>query len=67
MKNNKKDNGAWEYALGMIKIDGLEPSREFLEYVEKEKKGEITDDDIIKLLDKKYKTENCFDARAFFI
>ena len=55
MKNNKKDNSAWEYALGMIKIDGLEPSREFLEYVEKEKKGEITDDDIIKLLDKKYK------------
>ena len=67
MKNNKKDNGAWEYALGMIKIDGLEPSREFLEYVEKEKKGEITTDDIIKLLDIKYKAENCFDARAFFI
>jgi len=55
MKQNKKDNGAWEYVLGMIKIAGLEPSREFLEYAEKEKKGEITTDDIIKLLDKKYK------------
>ena len=29
---------AWNYALGMIKVDGLEPSKEFLELVEKEKK-----------------------------
>ena len=35
MDNNK----AWEYALGMIKVDGLEPSKEYLELVEKEKKG----------------------------
>lgn len=27
MDNNK----AWEYALGMIKVDGLEPSKEYLE------------------------------------
>lgn len=50
----KKNNDAWAYALGMIKIDGLEPSPEFLEYVEMEKRGEITDDDIITLLDEKY-------------
>ena len=57
MINTKKNrnNGAWEYALGMIKIDGLEPSSEFLEYVEKEKKGEITDEDIIKMLNQKYR------------
>ncbi|MDR3289015.1 MAG: antitoxin VbhA family protein, partial [Peptococcaceae bacterium] len=46
---------AWDYALGIIKVDGLEPSEEFLELVEKEKKGEITDQDIKNHLDKKYK------------
>lgn len=50
MDNNK----AWEYALGMIKVDGLTPSKEYLELIEKEKKGEITTDDIRKVLDKKY-------------
>lgn len=46
---------AWDYALGIIKVDGLEPSKEFLELVEKEKRGEITDNDIKDVLDKKYK------------
>ncbi len=30
---------ARDYALGIIKVDGLEPSPEFLELVEKEKRG----------------------------
>lgn len=42
---------AWNYALGIIKVDGLEPSPEFLELVEKEKKGFITDNEIKKYLD----------------
>ncbi len=46
---------AWDYALGIIKVDGLEPSEEFLELVEKEKRGEITEQDILKHLDQKYK------------
>lgn len=46
---------AWDYALGIIKVDGLEPSKEFLELVEKEKRGEITEQDILKHLDQKYK------------
>ena len=46
---------AWDYALGMIRVDGLEPSKEFLELVEKEKRGEITDQDIKKHLDEKYR------------
>lgn len=32
---------AWNYALGIIKVDGLEPSSEFLELVEKEGNGKI--------------------------
>lgn len=46
---------AWNYAIGMIKVDGLEPTKEFLEYVEKEKRGEVTMEDTKKFLDKKYK------------
>ncbi|MFI3214396.1 MAG: antitoxin VbhA family protein [Eubacteriales bacterium] len=48
-------NKKWDYALGMIKVDGLEPSVEFRNLVEKEKKGEISMDDIKKELDRKYK------------
>ncbi|MDD3350191.1 MAG: hypothetical protein PHC40_04960 [Eubacteriales bacterium] len=48
---------AWDYALGIIRADGLEPSKEFLELVEKEKRGEITEQDILKHLDQKYRTK----------
>lgn len=46
---------AWDYALGIIKVDGLEPSEGFLKLVEREKRGEISDQDIKDFLDKKYK------------
>lgn len=46
---------AWNYALGMIKVDGLTPSDEMLEMIEMEKRGEITTDEIRERLDKKYK------------
>ena len=48
---------AWDYAIGMIKVDGLEPTEEFKEYIEKEKRGEVTMSDIKKYLDKKYKVK----------
>ena len=54
MERKMEKSEAWDYALGMIKVDGLEPSPEFLELVEKEKRGELTKDDIKKLLDNKY-------------
>ena len=46
---------AWNYAIGLIKVDGLEPTKEFKEYIEKEKKGEVSMEDIKNYLDKKYK------------
>ena len=46
---------AWDYALGMIQIDGLEPSPEYLELVEKEKRGELSREDIKNVLDTKYR------------
>lgn len=45
----------WDYALGMIKVDGLEPSPEFKKLIEKESCGEMTTEDMRKVLDKKYK------------
>lgn len=48
-------NKKWDYALGMIKVDGLEPTPEFKRLIEKEKSGEMTMDDIKTALDKKYK------------
>ena len=50
MDNNK----AWDYAIGIVQVDGIKPSKEFLELVEKEKRGEITGDDIRRALYKKY-------------
>lgn len=46
---------AWDYAIGMIKVDGLEPSEDFKKYIEKEKKGEVSMEDAKRFLDKKYK------------
>lgn len=45
---------AWDYAIGTLKVDGLTPTKDFQEYIEK-KWGEVTVDDIKKFLDKKYK------------
>ncbi len=41
---------ARDYAVGMIKVDGLEPTKEFQEYIEKEKRGEATMADIYHIL-----------------
>ena len=45
---------AWDYAIGMIRVDGLEPTPDFLEMVEREKRGEMTREEIKKILDTKY-------------
>lgn len=52
--NNYK---AWDYAIGIVQVDGIQPSQEFLELVEKEKRGEITGEDIRKALYQKYKVK----------
>jgi hypothetical protein len=45
---------AWDYAIGMVRIAGLEPTPDFLELVEHEKRGEITSEEIKRVLFKKY-------------
>ena len=53
----RKKYDSWDYALGMIKVDGLTPSPDVLALAERERRGEITTTDIKKYLDKKYKVK----------
>ena len=53
---------AWNYAIGMIKVDGLEPTADFKKYIEKEKRGEATMEDVKQFLDKKYKMKEPVNA-----
>ena len=53
---------AWNYAIGMIKVDGLEPTKDFKEYIETEKRGEVTMEDAKRFLDKKYKMKESINA-----
>lgn len=48
---------AWDYAIGMIKVDGLEPTEDFKKYIELEKAGKATTEDLKQYLDKKYKVK----------
>ena len=45
---------AWNYAIGIVQVEGIKPSDDFLELVEKEKKGLMTSSDIQRVLMKKY-------------
>jgi len=45
---------AWDYAIGIVQLDGIKPSDDFLELVKKEKRGEITSSDIRNVLIRKY-------------
>lgn len=45
---------AWDYALGLIRIEDLSPSDDFMELVDQEIRNEITLDDMLVFLDQKY-------------
>lgn len=45
---------AWAFAIGLSQIDGGRVSDEMLELIEREKRGEITNEDIHKYLVEKY-------------
>lgn len=52
-----RSDKTWDYAIGMLKTDGLEPTPEMLEMIEKEKRGEMTKEEIREALDRRYKKE----------
>lgn len=57
----------WDYAIGMIKVDGLEPTDDMKKLIEKEKKGEMSMEDVRKALDRKYKMKEQYNERSLFI
>lgn len=50
-----KEAKKWDYGIGMIKVDGLEPTAEMKKLIAQEKCGEISMEDVRKALDRKYK------------
>ncbi len=58
---------AWDYAIGIVKVAGLEPSEELKEYIKKEIRGEVTTAEIKQFLDKKYKAEEYRADRDSFL
>ena len=57
-KNSIDNEKAWDYAIGIVQVEGIKPSKDFLELAEKEKRGELTNDDIRRVLVKKYTVVN---------
>lgn len=55
-KNFTKEEkrAAWDYAIGMMQVDGVKPDDEYLELVEKEINGEITLDEMKLIILKKH-------------
>lgn len=49
---------AWDYAIGIIKVDGLKPTKDFQRYIKLEEAGRATTKDLKKYLDKKYRAKN---------
>ena len=56
------NSDAWNFAIGLIKVDGLEPSEDFKKYIELEKQGLATTKDLKQYLDKKYKVKETVNA-----
>jgi len=48
---------AWNYAFGLIKVDGLKPTADFVKMANKEIRGKLTLADIEKSLNSKYKVK----------
>ncbi len=45
---------AWNFAIGMMQVDGVKPDQEYLDLVEKEINGEITLDEMKWIILKKH-------------
>ena len=55
LETRKKKQDAWDFAFGLVRIDGLEPTDFLKELAKMEVEGKITKEEILDLLIKKYK------------
>lgn len=49
------NTAAWNFAIGLNKVDGLYPTEDFMELIELEKRGKVTTEELLEYLNKKYK------------
>lgn len=50
-----RSDKAWDYAIGMLKAEDMEPTPEMMGMIEKEKRGEITKEEIREVPGRRYK------------
>jgi len=55
MSESMVNEQAWDYAIGIVQTEGIKPTEEFLKLVEQEKRGEITSQEMDKILMGKYR------------
>ena len=53
-RNAMTKEQAWAFAIGLMKVDDLEPTQDFLEMIEREKRDDLTMDDLYRYLNRKY-------------
>lgn len=54
--DKQREYDGWDYGQDWIKVDGLTPSEEMMKLIERERKGEITEADVKKALEEKYRS-----------
>lgn len=42
----QREREAWDFALGLIKVDDLQPEPDFLQVIQQNIRGEITDEEV---------------------
>lgn len=50
----QREREAWDFALGLIQTDGLEPEPEFLQLIEQNIQGEVSDEEVHVWILKRY-------------
>ena len=50
----EEKRAAWDFAIGMMQVNGVKPDKEYLELVEKEINGEITLEEMELIILKKH-------------
>ncbi|MCM1123051.1 MAG: hypothetical protein NC416_10740 [Eubacterium sp.] len=48
-----RSDKVWDYAIGMLKVDGLTPTLEMMGMIEKEKRSEMTKEEVREALDRR--------------
>ena len=54
MMQQQREREAWDFALGLIKVDGLEPDAGMKDMIKRNIQGEVSDEEVHAWILKKY-------------